>query len=65
MAWLVVLIPIALVCGMLGMAIGDRRGQGNVGFALGALLGPLGLLLALFLPAPVQSSSTSSDINAS
>jgi hypothetical protein len=41
----------ALVCGGLGYACGAGRGRGGAGFMLGIFLGPLGWLLALFLPA--------------
>jgi hypothetical protein len=40
----------ALVCGFIGYAVGDTRQQGGLGFVLGFLLGPLGILVAVLLP---------------
>lgn len=39
-----------LICGIIGGVCGANRGRGPSGFLLGALFGPLGILLALFLP---------------
>jgi MFS family permease len=39
-----------LVCGFIGYAVGDTRKQGGLGFLLGFLLGPLGILVAVLLP---------------
>lgn len=39
-----------VVCGFLGYLVGNTRNQGGLGFALGLLLGPLGILVAALLP---------------
>jgi uncharacterized membrane protein YeaQ/YmgE (transglycosylase-associated protein family) len=45
-----VLLFVAVICGFIGYAIGNGRGRGTAGFWLGLLLGPIGVLAALFLP---------------
>lgn len=42
-----VIVTIALICCIIGAAIGSGRGQGGAGALLGLLLGPLGVLLCL------------------
>ncbi len=42
-------IVIWIVCGILGAMIGSSKGRGGAGFALSFLLGPLGVIIALFL----------------
>lgn len=38
-----------LMCGIVAAMIGSRKGAGCAGFALGFLLGPFGILIALFM----------------
>lgn len=44
-----VIVAVAAVCCILGAAIGSGKGQGGAGALLGLLLGPLGVLLTLFM----------------
>lgn len=46
-----------LFSGLVGAAAGASRGRRRAGFLLGLLLGPLGWLLALFLPGPAYRPS--------
>jgi uncharacterized membrane protein YeaQ/YmgE (transglycosylase-associated protein family) len=46
LAWLI----LCFVCGAIGGMCAENRGRGPAGFLLGFLLGPLGIVLALFLP---------------
>lgn len=39
-----------VLCALLAAAVGGARGRGGAGFVLGAVFGPGGILLALFLP---------------
>lgn len=41
------IIGVAVVCMLIGAAIGSNKGQGAAGAWLGLLLGPIGLLLCL------------------
>lgn len=36
-----------LVCGLIAAAIGSAKGEGCLGFIVGAIFGPLGILFAL------------------
>jgi hypothetical protein len=45
MEWLIVWI----LCGIAGHFIGKGKGRGTVGFWLGLLLGPFGLIICFFL----------------
>ena len=49
---------IAVVCAVIGMAIGDLGGKKNgvAGLLLGGLLGPLGCVIAALLPAEVMQN---------
>lgn len=49
---------VAVICGVIGMAIGDlaNKKNGVLGLALGALLGPLGILIVAVLPAGAAGS---------
>lgn len=50
-----------LACAAIGAACGRSRGRETAGFWLGLLLGPLGCVIALFLPGnTVTESSTPS-----
>jgi hypothetical protein len=44
---------VGVVCGVIGMAVGDLGGKKNgmAGLVLGFLLGPLGVVIAAVLPA--------------
>ena len=42
-------IVIWIVSTILGVMIGSSKGRGGAGFALGFLLGPLGVIITLFL----------------
>ena len=50
--YLIILGISALICGVIGLAIGDLGGKkhGPLGGLLGALLGPLGILIVAVLP---------------
>lgn len=50
MEFLIPLVVVCAVCGGLGYAIGGQKGQAGMGRALGVLLGPLGVLVAVLLP---------------
>ena len=45
----VLIIFVCLVCAFIAAAIGERKGQRSVGFALGLFLGPIGVVIALLL----------------
>ncbi len=45
-----------VVSALIGGAIGSQRGRAGDGAGLGVLLGPLGWVIALFLPAPTPPS---------
>ena len=50
----------ALVFGFVGMSLLESRGRGGVGFLLGALLGPIGLIIAAIMrlePPPAPPSA--------
>jgi hypothetical protein len=51
MEYLIGLLLGAAICGVIGMAIGDLGGKKNgaAGFALGALLGPIGWIITAVL----------------
>jgi hypothetical protein len=44
-------IVIWLICGAIGAGIGSRKGRPWMGLALGILLGILGIIVMLFVPA--------------
>lgn len=46
---MVVLIAFWLVCGIVGAVVGEKKGAAGAGFALGALLGPLGLVIVFVM----------------
>lgn len=43
------LVAFALISGLIGAIIGGTKGKGGAGFVLGALLGPIGWLIAAVL----------------
>lgn len=47
-----VALAVAFLFAVIGAACGASRGRTGAGAVLGLFLGPLGWLLALFLPAP-------------
>ena len=49
-----------LICGALGLAVGRTRGRGTAGFWLGFLLGPLGIVIVLLLPAAISATPSGS-----
>jgi hypothetical protein len=48
-----------LLCGLLGAAVGREAGKGRLGFCLGILLGPLGLLIAAVATIPGRKTPPS------
>ena len=50
---------ICIICGFVGYKIGGTRGRPCAGFWLGFLVGPLGCLVALFLPRDMPPTPTS------
>jgi hypothetical protein len=44
-----VFIVIWFLCGIIGAMIGSQKGAGCVGFLLGILLGPLGIIISLVM----------------
>jgi len=56
MEGLVVLIVVWIIFGGIGLQIGESKGR-NGGFWLGFLLGPLGLLILLFLPRSLEKEA--------
>ena len=44
-----IIIPIWVLCGIVAAMIGSNKGAGGAGFLLGVLLGPFGILIALFM----------------
>lgn len=57
MEFLLTVIILGIICGFIGMAIGDIGGKGNAGsgFILGLLLGPLGCIIAAVIPPSATS----------
>lgn len=49
-----VIIVDAVICCIIGAAIGSNRGQGNQGALLGLFLGPIGVLLCLTMKPTVE-----------
>jgi hypothetical protein len=48
----------AIICGLLGLFIGGTKGLPGAGFFLGALLGPLGVLICLIMkPTPAVAAA--------
>ena len=47
---LFLLFVLTVICGILGGVIGSRRETPGLGFAVGFFCGPLGVLIACFLP---------------
>lgn len=54
MSGLLVLLLLYVAIVVTGFLVGDSRGRPLTGLFLALVLGPLGLLLALFLPAPYE-----------
>ena len=48
--FLIVVLGGGIFCSLLGLVIGASRGRAGAGFLCGFLLGPLGVIIALFLP---------------
>ena len=43
-------VILVIVCGLGGMVLMERKGHGGIGFLLGFLLGPLGIVVVWLLP---------------
>ena len=46
---MIVLVVFWLVCGVVGAIVGEQKGVAAAGFVLGALLGPLGLVIVFVM----------------
>lgn len=59
MNFLIYLGTTGIICAVIGAALGDLGGRKNakVGFLLGLLLGPLGLIVAAVIPAAVEGGA--------
>lgn len=57
----VFILVFCIIFGVIGMALGDqgKKKNGRMGFLLGFLLGPLGLIITPFLPAGTQVEKSS------
>ena len=51
-------IVIIIISAVLGWAIGSGKGKGGAGLALGLLLGPIGVLIVLFMKADIEKVET-------
>lgn len=51
MEWVIIWI----ICGVIGALIGRSKGRGGAGFALGILLGPLGVIIAAVMKADTSA----------
>ena len=58
---LVLILVFCIIFGVIGMALGDlgKKKNGKIGFLLGFLLGPLGVIITPFLPAGAQVEKSS------
>lgn len=56
-AGIVVVIVYIVVFGSVGRFLGEKKGNGRAGFWLGALLGPIGLLIAVLLPRSAEAEA--------
>ena len=59
MTYIIVTIVVSLICGWIGYLCGDSRQRGTAGLVLGLLFGPIGCVIALFLPAPAAPAEAS------
>ena len=48
--WFIAVLVSSVTCGILGFVIGQDKNQAGLGAALGFLLGPIGVLIAVVLP---------------
>jgi len=57
MITIITLVIGGIICGLIGIAIGDLGGKGNAstGFVLGLLLGPIGCIIAAVIPPSASS----------
>ena len=49
--WMVCSVGAVLLMGVIGSLLGSARGRGGFGFVVGILLGPVGWIIILLLPA--------------
>ena len=53
-----ILIGAACACGLLGAMIGNSKERAGLGFALGFLIGPIGLIVIAILPPKGQAPAS-------
>jgi hypothetical protein len=52
-----ILLFAGFVCGCIGAVLGDKKNRGMAGFWLGFLLGPIGVLVLVLLPAEAATTT--------
>lgn len=51
----------SILCAIIGMALASEKGRSGAGFLLGLILGPIGIVIALLLPAAASGKSHNLD----